>query len=302
MRYILYRKRTFSDKFNLAFQWVRDNWRPLLKYVTLLLLPVSLLQGFGQHTMYSELFLTLDNPGTFSSSDTGYIIGTGLYYICAIAGGFLAFSLFFALLKLSFIDDKDLSPLTFREVWKAMTQNMGRLFIGGLGLSVLCGLAICFSTFLFAIVALIPVAGIVLSILGFVAMFFALVLLLPFFPIYLLTDNDFIGSVQESIHLGWNCYWGFLGTAFVMGILASVLSSLGNAPFFIFAVVKGTMLAGAISAPTVVIDFLSYVSSVVGTYVSYLASVLTLVIITIQYGHAADKIDGVSTEDEIENF
>ena len=43
----LYRTRTFGEKMSDTFDFVRENWRPMLKYITYLLLPLSLIQAFA---------------------------------------------------------------------------------------------------------------------------------------------------------------------------------------------------------------------------------------------------------------
>ena len=43
----LYRIRRFGEKISDTFDFVRENWRPLLKYITYLLLPVALVQSFA---------------------------------------------------------------------------------------------------------------------------------------------------------------------------------------------------------------------------------------------------------------
>ena len=44
----LYRIRTFGEKISDTFDFVRENFRPLLKYLTYLMLPLSLVQAFAQ--------------------------------------------------------------------------------------------------------------------------------------------------------------------------------------------------------------------------------------------------------------
>ena len=41
----MYVKRSFGDKLNASFDFIKENWKILLKFTTYLLLPVSLIQA-----------------------------------------------------------------------------------------------------------------------------------------------------------------------------------------------------------------------------------------------------------------
>lgn len=302
MRYALYKQRTFSEKFNLAFDWLRDNWRPLLKYVTIFLLPISLLQGFGQNSIMlstlGELDMEISDP-VYGMADMGLL---GVNYLCALVGAFLSFSLFFALIKLSFIDDKDLHVLTLRQVWTAMTHNMGRLLLGGIVLGIVVCLVSLVGFLVFTALIMIPGIGFLLGICAVIAILCALSILLPFFPIYILSSEGIFDALQHSVRLGTKCWWGFVSSMIVMLLLMYAVQGFVSVPFIAYFAFKGLFLAGKVTDAGAIVDFLGYLSSVLMTYVGYALSVLTIVIVTIQYGHATDAVDGISAENEIDQF
>ena len=43
----MYVKRSFGDKLNASFDFIKENWKILLKFTTYLLLPVSLIQALS---------------------------------------------------------------------------------------------------------------------------------------------------------------------------------------------------------------------------------------------------------------
>lgn len=303
MRYNLYKQRTFSEKFNLAFEWVRDNWRPLLKYVTIFLLPISLLQGFGQNSMMLTTLSVLEGGSSASSSDMADMGLLGLNYLCALLGGFLSFSLFFALIKLSFIDDKDLHALTLREVWVAMTQNMSRLLLGGIVLIIIMGVMTFIGIFVCVGLAMISsFIGILLCLCAVIALLCALAIFLPFFPIYVLSSESLFEALQHSVRLGVKCWWCFVSAMIVMLLLVYVVQGFVSVPFIAYFAFKGLYFVGGGADAGVIVDFLGYLSSVLMIYVGYALSALTVVITTIQYGHATDVVDGISAEEEIDQF
>ena len=45
----LYRTRTFSEKMSDTFDFVRENWRTMLKFLTYMMLPLALVQTFAMN-------------------------------------------------------------------------------------------------------------------------------------------------------------------------------------------------------------------------------------------------------------
>jgi len=302
MKYILYRKRAFSEKFNLAFDWLRDNWRPILRFSTIFLLPISLLQGFG----YSDMTGLSEIVSSFSSASTLHEASIWAFFLslfCSMAGIFLSYSLFFSLIKLSFVDGADLKELSLRDVWRTMKKNMGRLLLGGFLLSFVFGLGMSVVTVVsMPFIQIAYVGGLLLFLILLALCLFAVVLL-PFLPIYMLDEDvSFDFAFSQGFRLGWKCIWGFLGVAAVVGVLSYTLAGLGHAPVIIFLALKPIVLSRALSTSAVLVDFFIYLSSVVASYVGFLVTMLSVLTLSIQTGHAADKIDGVSADDEIDGF
>lgn len=291
--YALYRQRTFSQKFNTAFDWLRDNWRPVLKWSTWLLLPFSLVQGFGLTNLLDMSLMGMDPDITLTSSTWWSV---GLSYLCMFVGGYLSLSLFFALMRLSFVEGRKLGDVRFREVWHTMVGNMLRLLIGifTTGVVGIPVVVVAVMMFIFGPLGFLPFCAILLCYLAIVVCFF---------PAYLLNDdNDLVTAVKQSFRYGWKCWWGIVSVSIVMGILASALQGLAAVPFY--AIFLGQALfVGRSSADTpLLLSFVYFVVGVLMSYVTYLITVLGVLSSTILYGHAADKIDGISAESEVDEF
>lgn len=302
MTFSLYRQRTFAEKFNVAFEWLRYNWRPLLKFVTFLLLPMGMLQAIGGVSMVSTIFNPQSVNNAFDTSNTTTVSLVGLSYLAGFVGTFLSYSMYFALIKLTFLESKDLHEITFRELWKSMTSNMLRLFGGGIGLGVILVVAMLVMSTFVAMLSFIPVVGAVFLFLIIPACLAACTLFIPFYPIYLYEDIDFIDALSQSVHLGYKCWWGFISTGFVMLLLVQAVAGFGSVPFFVCIGVKAALASGDANVPTPLINFLTYLSQVLMTYVGYAISILSVLIVCIQYGHATDKLEGYSADSEVEEF
>ena len=51
----MYVKRSFGDKLNASFDFIKENWKILLKFTTYLLLPVSLIQALSLNGLMERL-------------------------------------------------------------------------------------------------------------------------------------------------------------------------------------------------------------------------------------------------------
>ena len=52
----MYVKRPFGEKLNASFDFIKENWKQLLKYATYLILPVCLLQAANFSGLMGGLF------------------------------------------------------------------------------------------------------------------------------------------------------------------------------------------------------------------------------------------------------
>ena len=52
----MYVKRSFGDKLNASFDFIKENWKILLKFTTYLLLPVSLIQALSLNGLMGGIY------------------------------------------------------------------------------------------------------------------------------------------------------------------------------------------------------------------------------------------------------
>lgn len=290
---ILYQQRSFSDKFNVAFEWVRQNYKSYLKYVTIFLLPVSLFQAFGVNSM---LMLSVnDIQGNADSVDGGMMLSLGAYYLFSMIGGLLSAALSMSLIERTLIKGGSIQGMTAGEVWQGIKTKLGRLLLGGIVLGIL------FSIFM-VIVAVLAYASLYTLILTIPAMVYLAFAITPFLPIYLFTDEPLFEAVGHGLRLGTKCWGGFAGTLMVMSILMQIVGTFGASPVMIVMAVQAIFGQTATGLAGTVMDFVGYLTSVGYCYVIYVLQILMMLILCIQYGHASDKIDGSSIDEEVETF
>lgn len=291
----LYRTRTFSEKFSLVFEWMRSEWKTLLKYVTLFLLPISLLQSFGFSSIMSSSLSEFVTGDAFTHLSATAIAGMALYYLCAIVGALLVYSLALFFVRRNLMEGKTNDRLTAGETLRSALRFVPRLILQGFVLTVILVVAVCALTVLAVLTPLTLIVTLPLLVSFIVAM-------MPCLPTYLLTEESLFSSIGHGMRLGYKCWWGFFSTIFVMGLLVGVLSGFASVPVYAAIGIKAAIGDTLSSSATGVVDFLTYVGGVLSIYVNFVLSILSVAILCVQYGHAADKCDGITAQQEVDEF
>ena len=74
---VLYAKRTFGEKMNASFDFIKENWKPLFKFTTYLLLPLCLVQALSLNSLMGSTMSLTSNIQAGSSNPLarGYVLG-----------------------------------------------------------------------------------------------------------------------------------------------------------------------------------------------------------------------------------
>ena len=79
----LYVQRSFGEKLTATFDFIKENWKPLMKFTTYLMLPLCLLQGLSLNGLMSGTMALGDmTGGSFDSSVVGASTGDLLQSVC----------------------------------------------------------------------------------------------------------------------------------------------------------------------------------------------------------------------------
>ncbi|MBQ9669114.1 MAG: hypothetical protein IJV45_10310 [Prevotella sp.] len=309
----LYRTRTFSEKISDTFAFIKDTWRPMLKYFVYLMLPVSIVLGFFMNNFFSGYMGILMSTagGGAEGLDTPQVVRfvgmtVGLT-VCALVSSLLLMGLVYAMLRLYGRRDDRLKNLTTAELKPELMHCMGRtlkLLLAGIVIGLLIGVLVALLMML--MFSFNPIVGAVFVLLFYIGL---VALMLPFaltMPIYLMEDEiGIIEALQKAWRLGIATWGGIFAVEFVLGLIGSLLQTLTFLPWYllvVFGMVFTLQGEGGGFAGSTGYAFLQYLSSVWMCLGYLLVAVLSTVGLTIQYGHASDKIDGVGVAAGIEKF
>ena len=146
----MYVKRSFGDKLNASFDFIKENWKILLKFTTYLLLPVSLIQALSLNGLMGGAFAMTAMSKTATVPDTASLLGFmsyyGLYMIVFMIGSILLTSMIYALIRtynereerLEGITLGILKPLLFRNIKRLLVMTLFSILV-----MLFVGLVVC---------------------------------------------------------------------------------------------------------------------------------------------------------------
>ncbi len=304
----LYVKRSFGEKFNASFDFIKENWKLMLKYATYLLLPLCLVQALSLNGLmtYTLGMSGLMESGVMYSDSTllmSFFSYYGLYMLLLIIGIVLLTALVYAMIRTYNEREERLQGVTLGMLRPMLLHNVKRMFIlvfFGLVLMLLASLIIG------VIAALFPVT--LFPIVIILSTPFMIAVAVPFSlwaPIYLLEDISIMSSLKKTFRLGFTTWGGIFMISLVMGFIAGILQGVTLIPWYIGTAVKYifmTSSGGTEATVSVGYSFLLYLLAIVQVFGAYLAMIFSFVGLAYQYGHASEKVDSIMVESDIDNF
>lgn len=299
----LYAKRSFGEKMNASFDFIKENWKQLFKYSTYLILPICLLQAMNINGLLGNIadFSTLSAGQAGGDAMAAFGLSFILNYVGTVffsaLGGLLLTSLIYALVSLYNEREERLGGLSFSAIRPLLFHNAKRLFL----LGVVCGLL---SSVVMTIVALLAVLT-PYTLLLTIPLCLAFLIPLALIPTVYLFENISLGQAfVKTYRLGFATWGGVFLVLLVMSIIAGVMQTVFSIPWSVIYFVKMvfTLSDSGEASSTVGLDFAQYLFSVLMLYGSYLSAIFTIVGLVYQYGHASEVVDSITVEDDIENF
>lgn len=295
---VFYRQRTFSELFNVTFDFLRENWKPLLKYITLFLLPICMVQGLSMNSFFDGYVGLLQDMATGSENFTpAMIISYGLMLLTTWVGYVLMQALTYTMMKVYDERKERLVGVTFDDMKPYFWRYLGRVIIAML---VAVGIGILIIMLMAAVAYLLSPWLLLLMIpTGAVLMVpYALVT-----PLYIFEDCSLGQALKRGYTLGFKAFWLVLGLVILLSIIVQFVSGFVSMPFSIFMGVK--MFLGAQDnaiATGALMTILSYLATVILSYVSNLLMPIQTVGLSYLYSHTVEKEEGLTNSRDIQNF
>lgn len=304
----LYASRSIGETLSATFDFVTQNFVPLIKFLSAFLLPVSALMGLSYQSMFSS-FANIENL----NDETEQILSVVMSYLpvllLCLIGALLTVAVTYTLMQKYQQRDNLLKGLTLSEIKPLLKHNLWRL-LKMLLLLTLIGMV--------AFVVLVLVATMIMSIgskfeaflfllyMAMLAIALPLGLVLPmcvFEP-----ELSLFSCVKKALRLGFKTWGTLFVVMLVITMLVQIVSFILMIPFLfttmtsIFFEIDSTQYASLAYTSSAWFSVLTFASSLLFCFGLLLMSALSFVAFAFCYGHAADKVEGVSVKNAVQNF
>ena len=304
----LYASRSIGETLSATFDFVAQNFVPLIKFLSAFLLPVSALMGLSYQSLLSS-FAHIedydDETELILSAVTGYI---PVFVLCLI-GALLTVAVTYTLMQKYQQRDNLLKGITLNEIKPLLKHNFWRL-LKMLLLLTLIGMV--------AFVALVLVATMIMSIGGkFEAFLFLLymAMLAIALPLGLVLpmcvfepELSLFSCVKKALRLGFKTWGTLFVVMLVITMLVQIVSVILIIPFMfttvasMFFEIDSSQYASLAYTSSAWFSVLTFASSLLFCFGLLLMSALSFVAFAFCYGRAADKVEGVSVKNAVQNF
>lgn len=304
----LYASRSIGETLSATFDFVAQNFVPLIKFLSAFLLPVSALMGLSYQSLLSS-FAHIedydDETELILSAVAGYI---PVFVLCLI-GALLTVAVTYTLMQKYQQRDNLLKGITLNEIKPLLKHNFWRL-LKMLLLLTLIGMV--------AFVALVLVAAMIMAIGGkFEAFLFLLymAMLAIALPLGLVLpmcvfepELSLFSCVKKALRLGFKTWGTLFVVMLVITMLVQIVSVILIIPFMfttvssMFFEIDSSQYASLAYTSSAWFSVLTFASSLLFCFGLLLMSALSFVAFAFCYGRAADKVEGVSVKNAVQNF
>lgn len=304
----LYASRSIGETLSATFDFVTQNFVPLIKFLSAFLLPVSALMGLSYQSMFSS-FVHID----YLKDETELILSVVMSYlpvlVLCLIGALLTVAVTYTLMQKYQQRDNLLKGVTLSEIKPLLKHNLWRVF-KMLLLLTLIGMV--------AFVVLVLVATMIMSIgskfeaflfllyMAMLAIALPLGLVLPlcvFEP-----ELGLFSCVKKALRLGFKTWGTLFVVMLVITMLVQIVSFILMIPFLfttmtsMFFEIDSTQYASLAYTSSAWFSVLTFASSLLFCFGLLLMSALSFVAFAFCYGRAADKVEGVSVKNAVQNF
>lgn len=304
----LYASRSIGETLSATFDFVTQNFVTLIKFLAAFLLPVSALMGLSYQSMFSS-FANIENL----NDETEQILSVVMSYlpvlVLCLIGALLTVAVTYTLMQKYLQRDNLLKGLTLSEIKPLLKHNLWRV-LKMLLLLTLIGMV--------AFVVLVLVATMIMSIgskfeaflfllyMAMLAIALPLGLALPlcvFEP-----ELGLFSCVKKALRLGFKTWGTLFVVMLVITMLVQIVSFILMIPFLfttmttMFFEIDSSQYASLAYTSSAWFSVLTFASSLLFCFGLLLMSALSFVAFAFCYGRAADKVEGVSVKNAVQNF
>lgn len=274
------------------------------------MLPVSALMGLSYQSMFSSLaHIHIVDINDETALILSVVMGYVPVFVLCLIGALLTVAVTYTLMQKYQQRDNLLKGLTLSEIKPLLKHNLWRVF-KMLLLLTLIGIV--------AFVALVLVATMIMAIGGKFEAFLLLLymaMLAIALPLGLVLpmcvfepELGLFSCVKKALRLGFKTWGTLFVVMLVITMLVQIVSFILIIPFMfttvasMFFEIDSTQYASLAYTSSAWFSVLTFASSLLFCFGLLLMSALSFVAFAFCYGRAADKVEGVSVKNAVQNF
>lgn len=306
----LYASRSIGETLSATFDFVTQNFVPLIKFLAAFLLPVSALMGLSYQSMFSS-FAHIENL----NDETEQILSVVMSYLpvllLCLIGALLTVAVTYTLMQKYQQRDNLLKGLTLSEIKPLLKHNLWRVF-KMLLLLTLIGIVAFVVLVLVVMMAQMAVAVSIIEPLVVLLYVAILVVALPLslaLPLCVFEPKlGLFSCVKKALRLGFKTWGTLFVVMLVITMLVQIVSFILMIPFLfttmttMFFEIDSSQYASLAYTSSAWFSVLTFASSLLFCFGLLLMSALSFVAFAFCYGRAADKVEGVSVKNAVQNF
>lgn len=127
----MYVKRNFGEKLSASFDFIKENWKLMLKFTTYLLLPICLIQALSLNGLMGYIAVLTDLSGGGGLSDASLMMSFfsyySLYMFVFLIGTIALTSLIYALIRTYNERDERLQGVTLGMLRPMLLRNVKKI-------------------------------------------------------------------------------------------------------------------------------------------------------------------------------
>jgi hypothetical protein len=284
-----YKNRTIGERFAAAGDFIRQNWKVLLKNIVYIGVPLVLIQGYLVQSQVHNALTNIGNPNPFASYSSIPNVFANL-----IQG---IISLFLISMTGSILREYTKGSLTEDTGWSDLKDNMlsfaGKIFLQGLilvpGIIVLVVVVALLASFTGIGIGNFILFGVVM--LVFVGFLFVILppLSLINFPVFF-EDASAWEGIKKGFRLGFK-YWGSIVLTLLLGgLLFIIVYYIFLMPYIVYTMLHlGEGLLG-------------YVLAMFSSLIMMVMYPVFIIFMGLQYTSIVEREEGVSLQDKVAEF
>lgn len=291
------RYRDFGQILNSTFEFIRQNFLPLLKSLIFIVGPFLLITGILLG-FYQKSVLTIFNITSFSQM--GIIALLLIILIFLVTQMMLTTVYSFILIYLS---KTEFTPISIDEIWDSVKQNFYKVL--GLNTVIFFLFLIYLTVFLLIIVAVSGGTsgsglGIFLFFILFILLVFIMVKMCLAYMIMLYERTGIWASIQRSFYLTKNKWWFSFGLIFVLSLIQSLMGFIFQIPQYIIMVTTmfNSLDGSGVSGVT---EILIMLTSIIAAF-QYLLFSLIIIALAFLYFSLVEQKEGKGLIERIESI